>query len=101
MYLLSTRQILQLGFRSEDNRSSPTFCDKSGNAILLATPNLWGNIQIVKTYILKNNISNLVSFSIRYLNFETLYHCFGHTSNKVMCHIFKIIKDTKKIYFSV
>jgi len=28
----------------EDDKSSFTFCDKSGNAVLLATPNLWGNI---------------------------------------------------------
>jgi len=40
MYLLSTRQILQSGLRVEDDKSSSTFCDKSGDAVLLATPNL-------------------------------------------------------------
>jgi len=54
--LLSTRQILQSGLRVEGNKSSFTFCDKSGNAVLLATPNLWSNVQIVRTCILKHNI---------------------------------------------
>ena len=56
MCLLSIRQIFQSGLRVEGNKSSFTFCNKSGNAILLATPNLWSNIQIVKTCILKHNI---------------------------------------------
>ena len=44
IYLLSTRQILQSRLRVEDNKSGFTFCDKSDAAVLLATPNLWGNI---------------------------------------------------------
>jgi len=44
MCLLSTGQILQSGLRVEGDKSGSTFCDKSGDAILLATPNLWGNI---------------------------------------------------------
>ena len=40
MCLLSTRQILQSGLRVEGNKSSSTFCDNSGDAVLLATPNL-------------------------------------------------------------
>ena len=60
MHLLSTRQILQSGLRVEDNKSDSTFCDKSVNPILLATPNLWGNIQIVRTYILKYDVLNSV-----------------------------------------
>ena len=46
MYLLFTEKILQSGLRVEGNKSSSIFYDKSDNAILLATPNLWGNIQI-------------------------------------------------------
>jgi len=56
MCLLSTRQILQSGLRVEGNKSSFTFCDKSGNTVLLVTPNPWGNVQIVRTCILKYNI---------------------------------------------
>ena len=52
----STRQIFQSRLRVEDNKSSFTFCDKSGNAVLLATSNLWSNVQIVKSCILKHNI---------------------------------------------
>ncbi len=44
MYFLSARQILQSGLRVKDNKSSSTFCDKFGDAVLLATPNLWDNI---------------------------------------------------------
>ena len=40
MCLLSTRQILQSGLRVEGNKSSSTFCDKSGDAVQAATPNL-------------------------------------------------------------
>ena len=43
IYLLSARQIFQSGLRVEGNKSDSTFCDKSGDTILLATPNLWGN----------------------------------------------------------
>ena len=55
----------------EGDKSSSTFCDKSGDAVLLATPNLWDNIQIVRTYILKYNVPNSVSLVTRHLNFET------------------------------
>jgi len=44
MYFLSTRQIFQSGLRVEGNKSGSTFCDKSDDAVLLATPNLWSNI---------------------------------------------------------
>jgi len=40
IHLLSTGQILQSGLRMEGNKSGSTFCDKSGDAVLLATPNL-------------------------------------------------------------
>ena len=80
MCLLSTEQIFQSGLRVKDNKSGSTFCDKSGNAVSSATPNLWGNIQIVRTCILKHNVSNPMSLVIRHLDFETLHCCFGHVS---------------------
>ena len=44
MYLLSTGQISQSILRVEGDKSDSTFCDKSDNAVLSATPNLWSNI---------------------------------------------------------
>ena len=38
MHLLSTRQILQSGLRVEGNKSGSTFHNKSGDAVLSATP---------------------------------------------------------------
>ena len=99
MYLLSTKQILQSGLRVKDDKSGSTFYNKSGNVILLATPNLWGNIQIVRTHILKHNVSNPISLVTRYLDFETLHHHFKHTSNKVICYVLDNVEDMKKIYF--
>jgi len=81
------------------NKSNSTFCDKSGDAVLSATPNLWGNIQIIRTHILKHDVLNPVSLVIRYLNFEILYHCFGYASDDVICHILDNVKNMKKIYF--
>ena len=101
MYLLSTRQNFQYRFRIEDNKKSSTSHDKSYNTVLLATANLWGNIQIVRTYILKYNIFNLVSFTIRYLDFETLDCCFVHTSDKIIYHVLNDVEDMKKIYFPI
>ena len=95
--LLSTKQVLQFGLRVENDKSSFTFHNKSGDTIILATLNFWDNIQIVRTHILKNNIHNSVSLLTRYLNFETLHCCFKHVFNKVMYHI--LDKITKKIYF--
>jgi len=99
MYLLSTRQILQSGLRVEDDKSNSTFYDKSGNAVLWTTPNLWGNIQIVRTCILKHDISNPVSLAKKYLDFETLHCCFGYTSNEVIYHVLDNVEDVKKICF--
>jgi len=99
MYLIFTRQILQSGLRVEGDKNSFIFHDKSGDAVLSATPNLWDNIQIVRTYILKHNVLNFVSFTTRYLDFETLHCFFGHTSNKVMCYVLDNIEYMKKIYF--
>jgi len=44
MCFLSTEQILQSGLRVEGDKSGSTFCNKSGDTVLLATPNLWENI---------------------------------------------------------
>ena len=96
--LLSIRQILQSILKVEGNKSGSSFCDKSGNGIFLATSNLWNNIQIVRTHILKYNVPNLISL-IRYLDFETLHHHFEHTSDKVIYHIFNNIENTKRIHF--
>ena len=85
----------------EDNKSGSTFHDKSGYTILLVTLNLWGNIQIVKTCILKHNVSNPMSLVVRYLNFETLYYHFGHAPDMVMYHVLDNVEDTKKIYFLI
>ena len=101
IYLFSTRQILQSGLRVEGNKIDSTFCNKAGNAILSATPNLWGNIQIVRTHILKHDVPNLVSLAIRYLNFEILHHHFGYTSDEVMCHVLNNVEDVKKIHFPI
>ena len=56
IHLFFIKQILQSGLRVEGNKSGFTFHDKSDNIVLLATSNLWNNIQIVRTCILKHNI---------------------------------------------
>ena len=87
--------------RVKGNKSGSTFYDKSCYAVLSATPNLWDNIQIVRTYILKHNVSNLVNLVIRNLDFETLHCCFRHASDEVMNHVFNNVEDMKKIYFPI
>ena len=99
IYLLSTEQILQFELRVKGNKSGSTFCDKSGYAVLLATPNLWGNIQIVRTCILKHDVPNHVSLVTRHLDIETLHCHFGHASDEVMCHVLDNVEDAKKIHF--
>ena len=99
MYLLSTRQILHSVLRVKGNKSGFTFCNKFGNAVLSATLNLWGNIQIVRACIFKNNVSNPISLTTRHLDFEILHHCFKYTSDEVICHILDNVEDIKKIYF--
>jgi len=64
--------------------------------MLLAISNLWDNIQIIKTYILKHNP---VSLKTKYLEFKTLHHNFGHTSDEVMHHVLDNVENIKKIYF--
>ena len=99
VYLLFTGQILQFGLRVKGNKGSSTFCDKSGDAVLLATPNLWGNIQIVRTCILKHDVPNSVSLVIRHLDIETLHCYFGHASDEVMYYVLDNVEDAKKIHF--
>ena len=101
MYLLSTRQNFQYRLRVENNKESSNFHDKFNNTVLLATANLWGNIQIVGTYILKYNVFNLVSFAIKYLDFETLDCCFMHISDKIIYYVLNDVEDMKKIYFPI
>ena len=71
IYFFSIKQILQSGLRVKDNKSDFTFHDKSGNIVLLTTPNLWNNIQIVRICILKHNI---------------LYHYHIYYSRMVQAH---------------
>ena len=97
MCLSSTEQISQSELRVEGVKSSSTFHKKSSDAVLLATPNLWNNIQILKTCILKYNIPNPVSLTTRHLDFETWHHYFGHASDKVMYHVLDNIEDIKKM----
>ena len=42
-----------------------TFRDSSNDAVLSALPNLWGSIQVVRTYIIKNNVPNPVVRDVR------------------------------------
>ena len=101
IYFLSTKQFLQSGLRVKDNKSGSTFCDKSGDAVLLATPNLWSNIQIVRTCILKHDIPNPMSLVTRHLDFETLYCHFRYASDEAMHHVLDNVEDAKKIYFLI
>jgi len=54
----------------------------------------------VRTYIIKNNVSNPVSLVIRYPDYETIHHCLGHISDEAMKHISDNVEGTKKICFS-
>ena len=44
MHLFSTKQILQSKLRVKDDKISFTFHNKSDDAVLLVTSNLWNNI---------------------------------------------------------
>ena len=86
--------------RVEDNKGRSTFYDKSSDTVLLATTNVWNNIKIRKTYIIKYNISNLISVVIRYLYIETLDCCFRDTSDKIIYDVVEDVEDVKKKLFS-
>ena len=72
MCLLSTGQLLQSGLSIEGIIDGSTFHDSSGDAVLSALSNLWGSIQIVRTYIIKNNVPNSVSLVTRHPDYETV-----------------------------
>jgi len=72
--LLSTGQFLQSGLSIEGTMDGSTFRDSSGDAILSALSNLWGSIQVVRTCIIKNNVSNPVSLVTRHPDYETIHH---------------------------
>jgi len=40
-----------------------------------------------------------MSLIIRHLDFETLHHYFGHTSDEIICHVLENVEDIKKICF--
>jgi len=77
-----------------------TFHDSSGDAVLSALPNLWGSIQVVRTCIIKNNISNPVSLVTRHPDYETIHCHLRHISDKAMRHISDNIEGAEKICFS-
>jgi len=77
-----------------------TFCDSSGDAVLSVLPNLWGSIQVVRTYIIKNNVSNSVSLVIRHPDYETIHCQLGHISDEAMRHISDNVEGTEKICFT-
>jgi len=76
------------------------FCDSSGDAVLSALPNLWGSIQVVRTYIIKNNVPNSVSLVTRHPDYETIHCQLGHISDETMRHISDNIEGAEKICFS-
>jgi len=76
-----------------------TFHDSSGDTVLSALPNLWGSIQVVKTCIIKNNVSNPVSLVTRHPDYETIHCCLGHISDEAMRHISDNVEGAEKICF--
>ena len=99
MCLFSTGQLLQSGLSIKGTMDGSTFCDSSGDAVLSTLPNLWGSIQVVRTYIIKNNVSNPMSLVTRYPDYKTIHHQLGHISDKAMRHISDNVEGTEKIYF--
>ena len=72
--LLSTGQLLQSGLSIEGTMDGSTFCGSSSDTVLSALPNLWGSIQVIRTYIIKNNVSNPMSLVTRHPDYEII-HC--------------------------
>jgi len=99
MHLLSIGQLLQSGLSIEGTMDGSTFCDSSGNAVLSALPNLWGSIQVLRTYIIKNNVPNPVSLVTRYPDYETIHCCLGHISDEAMRHISDNVEGAEKTCF--
>ena len=42
-----------------------------------------------------------MSLVTKHLDFETLHHYFGHTSDEVICHVLNNVEDAKKIHFPI
>jgi len=99
MYLLSTEQLLQSGLSIEDTIDSSTFCNSSGDAVFSVLPNLWGSIQVVRTCIIKNNVSNPMSLVTRHPDYETIHCHLGHISDEAIRHISDNVEGAKKICF--
>jgi len=99
MRFLSTGQLLQSGLSIEGTMDGSTFHDLSGDAILSVLSNLWGSIQVVRTYIIKNNVPNPMSLVTRHPDYETVYCQLGHISDEAIRHISDNTEGTKKICF--
>ena len=76
-----------------------TFCDSSSDAVLSALPNLWGSIQIVRTCIIKNNVSNPINLVTRHPDYETIHCQLRHISDEAMRHISDNVEGAEKICF--
>jgi len=99
MHLFSTGQLFQSGLSIESTMDGSTFHNSSGDIVLSALPNLWGNIQVIRTCIIKNNIPNLISLVTRHPDYETIYCQLGHISDKTMKYVLDNVEGTKKICF--
>ena len=53
----------------------------------------------MRTYIIKNNVSNLVSLVTRYPDYETIHCRLEHIFDEAMRHISDNIEGAEKIYF--
>jgi len=73
IYLLSTGQLLQSRLSIEGTIDGSTFYDLSSDAVLSVLSNLWESIQVMRTYIIKNNVPNPMSLITRHLDYETIY----------------------------
>jgi len=96
---LSTGQLLQSKLSIESTMDGSTFCDLSGDTVLSALPNLWESTQVVRTCIIKNNVSNPISLVTRHPDYETIHHCLGHISDEAMKHVSDNVEGTEKICF--
>ena len=74
-----------------------TICDS--DAVLSALPNLWGSIQVMRTYIIKNNVPNPVSLVTRHPDYETIHCWLRHISDEAMRYISDNVKGVEKIWF--
>jgi len=99
MRLFSTGQLLQFGLSVEGTVDGSTFHDSSGDAVLSALPNHWENIQVVRTYIIKNNVPDPMNLVARHPNYETIHCRLGHASDEVIKYVLDNVEGAKKICF--